>query len=79
MNGFSDGGAMWRSPYEQLTSRHKKTEQSDTVALLQKLYQQINPFYKQVDNFLPSKANQLLPAFTDSIHFGSCDSICGNL
>ncbi|CAG9537992.1 unnamed protein product [Cercopithifilaria johnstoni] len=52
LNGFSDGGAMWRSPYEQFTSRNEKTEQSDTVALLQKLYQQINPFYKQLHAYI---------------------------
>lgn len=50
MNGFSDGGAMWRSPYELFASHYEKAEQSDIVAVLQKLYQQINPFYKQVDN-----------------------------
>ncbi|OZC10660.1 dipeptidyl carboxydipeptidase family protein [Onchocerca flexuosa] len=48
LNGFSDGGAMWRSPYELFASRHEKAAQSDIVALLQKLYQQINPFYKQL-------------------------------
>ncbi|VBB29121.1 unnamed protein product [Acanthocheilonema viteae] len=52
LNGFSDGGTMWRSPYEQFTSRHEKAEQSDTVALLQKLYQQISPFYKQLHAYI---------------------------
>uniref|UniRef100_A0AAF5PJ94 Angiotensin-converting enzyme n=2 Tax=Wuchereria bancrofti TaxID=6293 RepID=A0AAF5PJ94_WUCBA len=52
LNGFSDGGAMWRSPYELLVSRQEKAEQSDTVVLLQKLYQQINPFYKQLHAYI---------------------------
>ncbi|VDK65985.1 unnamed protein product [Onchocerca ochengi] len=52
LNGFSDGGAMWRSPYELFVSHHEKAEQSDIVALLQKLYQQINPFYKQLHAYV---------------------------
>ncbi|VDK82126.1 unnamed protein product [Litomosoides sigmodontis] len=52
LNGFSDGGAMWRSPYEQVMSRHEKADQSDTVTLLKNLYQQINPFYKQLHAYV---------------------------
>lgn len=50
LNGFPDGGAMWRSPYETFRSLHEKTGQSDTIILLQKLYQQISPLYKQVSD-----------------------------
>ncbi|KAM3725070.1 Inactive angiotensin-converting enzyme-related protein [Dirofilaria immitis] len=52
LNGFSDGGAMWRSPYELFASHHETSEQSDSVAILQKLYQQINPFYKQLHAYI---------------------------
>uniref|UniRef100_A0A915PKN4 Angiotensin-converting enzyme n=1 Tax=Setaria digitata TaxID=48799 RepID=A0A915PKN4_9BILA len=55
LNGFSDGGAMWRSPYELSMSHDEKTEQSESVVLLQKLYQQINPFYKQLHAYIRSQ------------------------
>lgn len=50
LNGFDDGGAMWRSPYDLSTPYHKPREKNDIVGILQQLYQKIHPFYKQVDN-----------------------------
>ncbi len=45
-NGFTDGGAMWRSPYE-LSSRNQRPKM-DMVTELNKLFQEILPFYQQV-------------------------------
>ncbi|VDN00748.1 unnamed protein product [Thelazia callipaeda] len=52
LNGFPDGGVMWRSPYELSTARHNRINDSGTHALLQRLYQQINPFYKQLHAYI---------------------------
>lgn len=50
MNGFKNAGQMWLSPFD-LSTRTTKQE-IDLMAEVDKVYLQIEPFYKQVNTFL---------------------------
>ncbi|VDM41657.1 unnamed protein product [Toxocara canis] len=50
LNGFSDGGSMWRSPYE--LSIESSTPKRNMVEELNRLFSQILPFYKQLHAYV---------------------------
>lgn len=45
LNGFENAGQMWRSPYDLSTKNHKKEMALNNE--LEKVYDQIKPFYSQ--------------------------------
>uniref|UniRef100_A0A914CQT7 Adenylosuccinate synthetase n=1 Tax=Acrobeloides nanus TaxID=290746 RepID=A0A914CQT7_9BILA len=46
LNGFENGGQMWRSPYDLSTRNHNK--EIDLPKELDRVYEQIKPFYAQL-------------------------------